>query len=142
MKSFEKQFLWSTGRRRYRLHNVVQLSGEALFHPWYVLHCGFYRYLHLLTYLFIFSLMRTYFFRILTYSLFYSIENHEYENIIAWQPDGNSFIIKNTQLLEERVLPLHFKHNNCNSFIRLSPSHSISLIISFTHALNQAIKYV
>ena len=37
---------------------------------------------------------------------------------IAWQPEGNSFLIKDVNYLSEYILPKYFKHNNVQSFIR------------------------
>ena len=39
-------------------------------------------------------------------------------DIIAWNEDGNGFIVKNVNKFSDEVLPKKFKHNNFSSFIR------------------------
>jgi hypothetical protein len=43
--------------------------------------------------------------------------NQRYASIIAWVPDGNSFVIKSRHEFKEKVLPLYFK-SNFDSFLR------------------------
>jgi hypothetical protein len=50
--------------------------------------------------------------------LYQILENPEYENIIQWNDNGTSFLIKNISVFSQKVLPLYFKHNNYASFIR------------------------
>lgn len=50
--------------------------------------------------------------------LYYILEDEKFDDIISWQHDGLSFLIKKTQQLEDTVLPKFFKHNNIQSFIR------------------------
>ena len=49
----------------------------------------------------------------------YEIVNDSATNeIIAWNEDGNGFIVKNVNKFSDEVLPKYFKHNNFSSFIR------------------------
>ncbi|RYY69067.1 hypothetical protein EON63_24105, partial [archaeon] len=45
-------------------------------------------------------------------------DNSPYSHLIAWQPDGASFIIKKVHEFSETVLPKYFKHSNIQSYIR------------------------
>ncbi|CAD8190002.1 unnamed protein product [Paramecium octaurelia] len=38
--------------------------------------------------------------------------------IITWAPQGDAFIVLNPELLEQKILPQHFKHNHFTSFLR------------------------
>lgn len=40
------------------------------------------------------------------------------ESYISWQPDGQSFLIRDVNSVSELVLPHYFKHNNIQSFVR------------------------
>lgn len=50
--------------------------------------------------------------------LFDILEDISLDMYISWQPDGRSFLIKDVNLCAEKVLPMYFKHNNIQSFIR------------------------
>lgn len=58
--------------------------------------------------------------------LFVILEDESIQDIISWQSDGNSFIIKKPTDLEEIVLPKYFKHNNIQSFVRQLNMYSFS----------------
>jgi hypothetical protein len=58
--------------------------------------------------------------------LFVILEDESIQDIISWQLDGNSFIIKKPTELEEIVLPKYFKHNNIQSFVRQLNMYSFS----------------
>ena len=38
--------------------------------------------------------------------------------IVSWNEDGKSFVIKNVNEFSEQVLPMYFKHSNLASFVR------------------------
>ncbi|CDW86314.1 hsf-type dna-binding domain containing protein [Stylonychia lemnae] len=42
----------------------------------------------------------------------------KYDSIVAWSPDGESFVVKKQNEFSETILPRFFKHNNFSSFIR------------------------
>ncbi|EGR29016.1 hypothetical protein IMG5_164750 [Ichthyophthirius multifiliis] len=46
------------------------------------------------------------------------LENEEYNDIISWNIDGRSFLIKSPNEFAEKILPKHFKTNNFSSFVR------------------------
>ncbi|KAL4438945.1 hypothetical protein ABPG74_016665 [Tetrahymena malaccensis] len=46
------------------------------------------------------------------------IENKDYQDIVCWNNDGQSFVIKNINEFSEKVLSNYFKHNNFASFVR------------------------
>jgi HSF-type DNA-binding len=49
----------------------------------------------------------------------YKILNEgKFQNIISWNDDGNSFIIKDLESFTNSVLPSYFKHKNFASFVR------------------------
>ena len=48
----------------------------------------------------------------------YLFQNTDYQDIVSWNKDGNSFVIKNITEFCEKVLPNYFKHNNFASFVR------------------------
>lgn len=50
--------------------------------------------------------------------LFDILEDVGLESYISWQPDGQSFLIKDVNSVSEQILPLYFKHNNIQSFVR------------------------
>ena len=70
-------------------------------------------------------------------------DNRSYSHLIAWQPDGNSFIIKKVNEFSETVLPRYFKHSNIQSYIRqlnmygFSKTRHDSNHHEFTHKLFQ-----
>ena len=46
------------------------------------------------------------------------LEDVTLEAYISWQPDGQSFLIRDVNSVSELVLPHYFKHNNIQSFVR------------------------
>lgn len=46
------------------------------------------------------------------------VDDEETNDLIYWDPGGNSFHICNGNRLAKEVLPLFFKHNNLSSFVR------------------------
>jgi hypothetical protein len=68
-------------------------------------------------------------------------EKSPYNHLIAWQPDGESFIIKKVHEFSEIVLPKYFKHSNIQSYIRqlnmygFSKTRHDSTHREFTHKL-------
>ena len=46
------------------------------------------------------------------------LEDTSLESYISWQPDGQSFLIRDVNSVSELVLPHYFKHNNIQSFVR------------------------
>ncbi|CAD8100053.1 unnamed protein product [Paramecium sonneborni] len=50
--------------------------------------------------------------------LFDIMENEDLKEIIGWNTEGNAFIVRNQQLLADKILPKYFKHKNYPSFLR------------------------
>ncbi|CAR23015.1 KLTH0D17182p [Lachancea thermotolerans CBS 6340] len=50
--------------------------------------------------------------------LFKILEGAEYNDIIRWTEDGDSFVVLNTNEFTTKILPQHFKHSNFSSFVR------------------------
>ena len=50
--------------------------------------------------------------------LFEIMKNKSYNNIINWNEDGTSIIIKDINLLSKKILPKYYKHDNYSSFVR------------------------
>lgn len=46
------------------------------------------------------------------------LSNPEYQDIISWLPHGRSWRILQQKALEERVIPLYFRHGRYSSFAR------------------------
>ena len=46
------------------------------------------------------------------------LEDVSLQAYISWQPDGQSFLIKQPNAFSESILPNYFKHNNLQSFVR------------------------
>eukprot|EP00347_Sterkiella_histriomuscorum_P008992 403342943 len=46
------------------------------------------------------------------------VDDKKYDSIVAWSPDGESFVVKKQNEFSETILPRFFKHNNFSSFIR------------------------
>ncbi|CAD8095333.1 unnamed protein product [Paramecium primaurelia] len=46
------------------------------------------------------------------------LEDINNSSIITWAPQGDAFIVLNPELLEQQILPQHFKHNHFTSFLR------------------------
>jgi len=46
------------------------------------------------------------------------LEDDKYSDIISWNPEGTAIIIRNPTEFAQTTLPIYFKHNNLNSFIR------------------------
>ena len=51
-------------------------------------------------------------------NLFKILSDPKSTPVISWQPDGQSFIIKDEQKFSQILLPKYFKHKNLASFIR------------------------
>lgn len=51
--------------------------------------------------------------------LYQIVESERTDNVICWvEPDGDGFVIKESQQFCDQILPVYFKHNNFSSFIR------------------------
>lgn len=50
--------------------------------------------------------------------LYHILSKPENESIITWLPDGRSWMILNHKALEDKIIPLYFRHKNLSSFIR------------------------
>jgi len=50
-----------------------------------------------------------------TYEL---LEETSHADIVSWSEDGNFIVIKDIQKFSQRILPIYFKHNKMNSFVR------------------------
>jgi hypothetical protein len=50
-----------------------------------------------------------------TYEL---LEEQKHSDIVCWSDDGNFLVIKDIQKFSQKVLPVYFKHNKMNSFVR------------------------
>ncbi|KAJ3218826.1 hypothetical protein HK099_004916 [Clydaea vesicula] len=50
--------------------------------------------------------------------LYSILSNDQYAECISWSPDGNSFKITNSKMLQTKVLPIYFNHSNIKSFVR------------------------
>jgi len=50
-----------------------------------------------------------------TYEL---LEEKNHLDIVSWSDDGNYIVIKDLQKFTQKILPVYFKHNKMNSFIR------------------------
>ena len=50
--------------------------------------------------------------------LYEILSKEEYSNIIHWSQNGSYIIIANVQLLEKKILPIYFNHQNYSSFVR------------------------
>lgn len=46
------------------------------------------------------------------------MQNSSYQDIISWTKNGEGFVVKKVKEFSERILPLHFRHNNYSSFVR------------------------
>lgn len=46
------------------------------------------------------------------------LEDSNYQHIVVWSDDGESFIVKDSTEFSRFILPRHFKHNNFSSFVR------------------------
>ena len=40
------------------------------------------------------------------------------DDIISWNADGASFVVRQVNMFSDQILPKYFKHNNFSSFIR------------------------
>ncbi|CAG0899332.1 unnamed protein product [Cyprideis torosa] len=47
------------------------------------------------------------------------VDNRETNPLICWSPDGSSFIIKDPNIFSHELLPLYYKHNHMQSFVRM-----------------------
>lgn len=45
-------------------------------------------------------------------------QRNEFEDVICWSSNSSEIQIKNAKALEEKVLPLYFRHKKIESFIR------------------------
>lgn len=52
--------------------------------------------------------------------LYSTIQNTHLSHIISWNPEGNAFIVYNSNELASKVLANYFKHKNYPSFLRSS----------------------
>ena len=59
-------------------------------------------------------------YRILNVRYFLSQDN-KYQNIITWNDDGYSILVKSIPEMMEKVLPAIYKHQNYSSFVRQVP---------------------
>ena len=50
--------------------------------------------------------------------LYEIVDNKSIDHVVAWFEDGEGFVIRNSILFGEQILPQYFKHNNFSSFIR------------------------
>ena len=50
--------------------------------------------------------------------LFDIVNKGLHPEIVAWVSDGKSFEIKSKEKFVTKILPVHFKHSNMNSFVR------------------------
>uniref|UniRef100_A0A023EZX7 Putative heat shock factor protein hsf30 n=1 Tax=Triatoma infestans TaxID=30076 RepID=A0A023EZX7_TRIIF len=50
--------------------------------------------------------------------LWHMVSNPKSDNLISWNNNGTSFIIKNHARFSSELLPMYYKHNNMASFIR------------------------
>lgn len=48
----------------------------------------------------------------------YLLECGDYDDIVCWSPDGQSFAIKNGKAFESIILPEIFKQAKLSSFLR------------------------
>jgi hypothetical protein len=58
--------------------------------------------------------------------LYEILDDDSHSDIISWQPDGASFLIKKVNDFSDFVLPRYFKHNNIQSFVRQLNMYSFS----------------
>ncbi|KAI9307800.1 HSF-type DNA-binding-domain-containing protein, partial [Cunninghamella echinulata] len=47
------------------------------------------------------------------------LDDNTHQNLIIWNPSGQSFSVYNAKAFSKEVLPSHFKHSNFSSFVRL-----------------------
>ncbi|KAG8059075.1 hypothetical protein GUJ93_ZPchr0002g26803 [Zizania palustris] len=59
-----------------------------------------------------------------TYDL---VSEPQLDGVISWGPAGNSFVVWDPSTFARDVLPQHFKHNNCSSFVRQLNTYSCRL---------------
>ena len=50
--------------------------------------------------------------------LYEILSKEEYSEIIHWSQNGSYIIISNAHLLEQKILPIYFNHQNYSSFVR------------------------
>ena len=50
--------------------------------------------------------------------LYEILSKEEYSEIIHWSQNGSYIIIANAHLLEQKILPIYFNHQNYSSFVR------------------------
>ncbi|CAO3638952.1 unnamed protein product [Cunninghamella echinulata] len=51
--------------------------------------------------------------------LYSMLDDNTHQNLIIWNPSGQSFSVYNAKAFSKEVLPSHFKHSNFSSFVRL-----------------------
>uniref|UniRef100_A0A7S4ID02 HSF-type DNA-binding domain-containing protein n=1 Tax=Vannella robusta TaxID=1487602 RepID=A0A7S4ID02_9EUKA len=70
------------------------------------------------------------------------VSDESSDSIITWSASGKSFVILNPRAFEKQILPLYFKHNNINSYVRqlntyqfakVSASMSVNGSLEFSH---------
>ncbi|KAM3140952.1 hypothetical protein pb186bvf_006963 [Paramecium bursaria] len=67
------------------------------------------------------------------------LENQEYQHIIEWNENGTKFLVHSKLQVEQIILPIYFKHNSYQSFLRQLNKYGFKMhkskeIIEFCHA--------
>ena len=55
------------------------------------------------------------------------------DSVISWSPDGNSFVVWNSEQFSKEVLPTSFKHSNFSSFVRQLNIYGFKKLASNRH---------
>nr|XP_018906221.1 PREDICTED: heat shock factor protein isoform X2 [Bemisia tabaci] len=58
------------------------------------------------------------------------VEDPETNDLICWNSDGTSFMIKNQSQFAKELLPMYYKHNNMASFIRQLNMYGFHKVVS------------
>lgn len=64
-------------------------------------------------------------------------QNSAYQDIISWTKNGEGFVVKKVKEFSERILPLHFRHNNYSSFVRQVQTNIMQLNMYDFHKMRQ-----